>query len=128
MRMLTATALARISGATRFTMAELIGPVDENSSNSASTSAVQYTTGLGASNATSPTGAATSVATPETHRYAWRVRAGSRSATHPPTVVPTRPVATSTRPDPTVVILSVRPRIRIRNLGRNTAMPPSANV
>jgi hypothetical protein len=35
--MLTATAVARISGATRLMIAELIGPVEANSSSSAAT-------------------------------------------------------------------------------------------
>src|SRR6266496_5169380 len=40
-KILTATAVARISGATTFTIAELMGPVDENNSSCASTMAVQ---------------------------------------------------------------------------------------
>src|SRR5438309_64641 len=44
MRTLTPMALARIPGATRFTMAEVIEPVDDNSSSCASTGLVQHST------------------------------------------------------------------------------------
>src|SRR5437762_2372456 len=67
-KMLRATAVARISGATTLTIVELIGPVDANSSSSAVTMAVQYTEGAGAARAARVSGAAPSVATPEIHR------------------------------------------------------------
>src|SRR5258708_40091627 len=44
-KMLRATAVARMCGETRLTMAELIGPVDANRHSSAATIAVQYTAG-----------------------------------------------------------------------------------
>src|ERR1041385_583105 len=71
-KMLRATAVARMWGETRLTIAELIGPVEAKRHSSATTIADQYTTGRGAARATSVSGAATSVATPDTQRYAWR--------------------------------------------------------
>src|SRR6266550_3053872 len=71
-KMLRATAVARMWGATTLTIAELIGPVEANRHSSAATIAVQYTAGCGAASATSVSGAAASVTTPETQRYACR--------------------------------------------------------
>src|SRR5260370_18841775 len=69
-KMLRATAVARMCGETRLTMAELIGPVDANRHSSAATIAVQYTAGVVAARARSVSGAAASVTSPETHTYA----------------------------------------------------------
>src|SRR2546425_13167515 len=69
-KMLTATAVARMCGATTFTSVELTGPVEANNSSSATTIAAQYTGGAGAARATRVRGAAPSVAIPDTHRYA----------------------------------------------------------
>src|SRR5437870_4782553 len=71
-KMLNATAVARMCGETTLTIAELIGPVEANRHSSAATIAAQYTAGRGTASATSTRGAATSVATPDTHRYACR--------------------------------------------------------
>src|SRR5437773_11270913 len=71
-KMLTATAVARMCGDTTLTIVELMGPVDAKSSSSAATMAVQYTGGAGAARAAKVSGAAASVATPDTHRYACR--------------------------------------------------------
>src|SRR5438093_565559 len=46
-KMLTATAVARMCGATTLTIVDLMGPVDAKSSSSAATMAVQYTRGAG---------------------------------------------------------------------------------
>src|SRR3989449_7287908 len=64
-KMLTATAVARMCGDTTFTIAELIGPVDANRSSSAATMAVQYTRGAGAARASRVSGAAAIVAIPD---------------------------------------------------------------
>src|SRR6266511_2906144 len=66
-KMLAATAVARMWGDTTFTMAELTGPVDANRHSSAATIAGQQTAGARAARATSVSGAATSVPTPDTH-------------------------------------------------------------
>src|SRR5439155_11232998 len=77
-KMLSATAVARTCGDTTFTIVELTGPVDANRSSSAATMAVQYTGGADAARATSVRGAAASVATPDTQRYACRDRRNRR--------------------------------------------------
>src|SRR5712691_9562760 len=69
-KMLPATAVARMCGGTTLTIAELMGPVEANRHSSAATMAVQYTGGAGAARATSVSGAAASVAAPETQKYA----------------------------------------------------------
>src|SRR5256885_12174181 len=79
--MLTAKAVARMRGSTTLTMVELIGPVDANRQTSAATIAVQYTAGVAAVRATSVRGAATSVTTPESQRYACRERRRDRKST-----------------------------------------------
>src|SRR3989441_11429992 len=71
-KMLKATAVARMCGETTLTIAELIGPVEANRHSSAATMAGQYTAGRGAASATRVSGAAASVTTPETQRDACR--------------------------------------------------------
>src|SRR5439155_22232785 len=100
--MLSATAVARTCGDTTFTIVELTGPVDANRSSSAATMAVQYTGGADAARATSVRGAAASVATPDTQRYACRDRRNRRSPNQPPPEVPRNPVTTTIAPDCTV--------------------------
>src|SRR6266571_604856 len=126
--MLTATAVARSSGATTFTIAELIGPVDANSSTSATTIAAQYTAGTGDVSATSATGAATSVAIPETQRYDCLVSRSRASPIQPPAEMPRKPVPARITPNHEVAVASGSARTRIRNFGMKAAMPPSANV
>src|SRR5207237_8306584 len=100
--MLNATAVARIPGSTTLTIVELIGPVDANRQSSAATMALQYTAGVSAVRARSVRGAAASVATPDSQRYACRERGSHQSPSHPPAYVPRNPVATTTAPNCTV--------------------------
>src|SRR5436305_12976547 len=97
--MLTATAVARMVGSTTFTIIELMGLVEANRQSSAATMALQYTAGVSAVRATSVRGAATSVATPDSQRYACRERGSHQSPSHPPAYVPRNPVATTTAPN-----------------------------
>src|SRR2546430_8905867 len=100
--MLAATAVARMRGSTTLTIIELIGPVDANRHSSATTIAVQYSAGGAAVRATGVRGAATSVTTPESQRYACRERRSSRWPSHPAAYVPRNPVATTIAPNCTV--------------------------
>src|SRR5438445_3852243 len=96
--MLTATAVARVAAGTTLTIAELIRPVDANSSSSAATMLVQYTAGAATASARNASGAATRDARPDSHRYAWLVRARRRSPSQPPARVATSPVPTVAAP------------------------------
>src|SRR5207245_8046805 len=71
-KMLNATAVARMCGETTLTIAELIGPVEANRHSSAATIAAQYTAGRGDDSASKVSGAASRVAPPDTHKYACR--------------------------------------------------------
>src|SRR5438128_1347612 len=84
-----AIAVARIVGETMLTVVALIGPVDANSRISAAAVAGQNTAGEGALKTRNAIGAATSVAVPDSHRYAWQLRASSLSPSQPPANVPT---------------------------------------
>ena len=126
--MLNATAVARMWGDTAFTMAELIGPVDANRHSSASTMAIQYRAGADAARATSVSGAAASVTTPDTHRYACFETGSSRSPTQPPPYVPRNPVTTTIAPNCTVACALGMPRTRSRKDGIQNARAPIANV
>src|SRR6266542_3840621 len=121
-------AVARSAGATAFTIAEFTGPVDMKMSSSAITIAVRYTACRESDNATYVTGAAISVAMPETHRYDCFVQRRKKSPNHPPANVPTNPVTSAIRPNVTVAWLRVMPRDRSRNAGIQNASPPNANV
>src|SRR5438552_14749766 len=114
--MLTATAVARISGATTFTIAEFTGPVDANNSSCASTMAVQYTAGVAAVTPTRASGAAISVAMPDTHRYDCFVTLSSRSLSQPPSAMPIKPVAITTAAKPTDACPSDTPPTHPRNV------------
>ena len=83
-KMLNATAVARMWGDTAFTIAELIGPVDANRHSSATMIATQYRAGARAARATKVRGAATKVTPPDSHMYACFETRSSRSPTHPP--------------------------------------------
>src|SRR3989442_16024257 len=67
-KMLRATAVARIAGDTTLTIVELIGPVEMNISTWAVTSAAQKRPGRVATSASRNSGAASRVASPETQR------------------------------------------------------------
>src|SRR3990172_5132598 len=109
-------------------MAELIGPVEANRHNSAATIAGQYNAGEGAARATSVSGAATSVASPETHRYACFESRSNRSPSQPPPYVPRNPVTTTIAPNCTVAWALGMPRARSRNAGVQNASAPIAKV
>src|SRR5579872_5909107 len=127
-KMESAIAAARSTGATSVTIAALIGPVDMNTNNSDTLSTTQNVVVFGVTNAHHANGAAASAVTPETQRFAWRVRLAMASATHPPTNVPTNPVTTRTAPRSVLAAAESMPRMRWRNVGIQIAMPPSANV
>src|SRR6266705_4779052 len=110
--MLTATAVARMRGSTTLTMVELLGPVEANGHSSAATMAVQYTAGVAAVRARRVRGAAASVASPDSQRYACRERDSSRSPSQPPPYVPRNPVATTMAPNFTVALALEIPRAR----------------
>src|SRR6266540_1460350 len=126
--MLSATAVARMLGDTSFTIAELTGPVDANRQSSAAIIAGQYTYGCGAASARSVSGAARSVTTPESHRYACRETCNRRSPSQPPRYVPTNPVTTTTAPNCTVACALGMPRTRSRKVGVQNANAPIAKV
>src|SRR5436309_13480467 len=71
-KMLKATAVARMCGETTLTIAELIGPVEANRHSSGGTMAAEYTAGCGAASATRATGAGMSVTTHDHQRDARR--------------------------------------------------------
>src|SRR5438034_8606165 len=123
-----AIAVARIVGETMLTVVAFIGPVDANSRISAATVADQNTAGEGAMNTRNAIGVATSVATPDSHRYAWRLRGSSLSPSQPPPNVPTNPVTTRIAPGSDEACVWDTPRMRSRNEGSHVAIPPSANV
>src|SRR5213592_504880 len=127
-KMLKATAVARMWGETTLTIAELTGPVEANRQSSAATIAAQYTLGCGAARATSVSGAATRVTMPESHRYAWCDTRSKRSPSQPPTYVPMNPVTTTIAPNCTVAWAFGIPRTRSRNVGVQNASAPIANV
>src|SRR6185437_10256320 len=123
-----AIADARIAAGTASTIAELMGPVDMKMSTSAAASAGQYTAWSADDSATYARGAASSVVTPDTIRFALGIRRCSASASQPPANVPAKPVATSTAPSVTDALWLLRWRSRTRNVGIHAAMPPVANV
>src|SRR6267143_765801 len=127
-KILSATAVARMCGETKLTIAELTGPVDANRQSSAVTIAGQYTIGCGAARAASVSGAARSVTTPDTQRYACRDTRSRRSPSQPPTYVPTNPVTTTIAPNRTVACALGMPRARSRNDGVQKARAPMAKV
>src|SRR5438876_4353890 len=127
-KMLSATAVARIPGATKFTIAELIGPVEANRQSSAHTIAGQYTAGRGDSRAIKLSGAAMSVAAPDTLRYACFVKRRHRSPSQPPAYVPRNPVTTTTAPNCAVADARLIPRVRSRNAGVHQPRMPMAKV
>src|SRR5919204_4940560 len=110
------------------TIVELIGPVDANKHSSAATIAGQYTLGWEAASAASVSGAATSVAIPDIHRYAWLEVRSQRSPIQPPAYVPTNPVTTTMAPNCTVACALGIPRARARSVGVQKAKAPMANV
>src|SRR5262249_14144410 len=123
-----AIAVARIVGGTILTVAALMGPVEVNRRTSATTVADQNTAGVLAVKTRSATGAAMSVAIPDTHQYACRLRASSLSPSQPPANVPTKPVTTSMAPGSDDARVWETPRTSSRNDGNHAAMPPSAKV
>src|SRR2546430_3645153 len=123
-----AIAVARIVGETMVTVTALIGPVDAKSRISAITVAGQKIVGDGAMNTRTATGAAASVAIPDTHKYACRLRRSSRSPSQPPPNVPRKPVTTRIAPGSDDAWVCGTPRTRSRNDGSHAAMPPSAKV
>src|SRR5438105_3983605 len=127
-KMLSATAVARMCGETTLTIAELMGPVDAKRHSSAATMAGQYTLGCRAARATSVSGAASSVTTPDIQRYACRDTRSRRSPSQPPPYVPTNPVTTTTAPNWTVACALGMPRARSRNEGVQKASAPMAKV
>src|SRR5207249_10669002 len=116
-KMLSATAVARIPGDTTFTIAELIGPVEANRHSSAATMAGQYTAGRGDDSASKVSGAASRVAPPDTHKYACREQRRPPSPNQPPPSAPRKPVATTTAPHCTVATALDMPRARTPNPG-----------
>src|SRR5438093_1721974 len=82
-------AVARSAGATALMIAELTGPVLMKIRISAITIAVKNTPRLGSLSATYVTGAASSVAIPETHKYDCFDFLRQRSPNQPPVNVPT---------------------------------------
>src|ERR1051326_829199 len=128
MKIESATALARSDGATTFTIAEFTGPVDANTKTSEMMIAVRYTGFDALVNAMSAIGAAASIDTPQTQRYACFVNFNRESAIHPPAAVPTDPVTSTIVPNVTVASARGRPRTRWRKAGAHTPRPPMANV
>ena len=77
--------------------------------------AVQYTAGGAAVRPTSASGAAISVAIPDTHRYDCFVTLSSRSLSQPPSAMPIRPVRITAAANPTDACPCDTPRTRSRN-------------
>ena len=123
-----AIAVARIVGDTTLTVTALIGPVDAKRRTSATAVADQNTAGDRAMNTRNATGVAISVAMPDIHKYAWRLRTSNLSPSQPPANVPTKPVTTRITPGSDDACACETPRTRSRNDGSHAAIPPSANV